>query len=1131
MKKAKFLRITAFLLTFVFLFCSAATVVGAKVNSSVSSTTTDDIKELLNAISYGKYSANHANVPKATEADEIVFGINDFDKVNSDKGWEEQSYEDIDGIYLPSNGVFSWSKKLVNEDEVKNYVAKKYNVVIEYYPVANKVASIERVFMINDAVPFAEARYMTISKIWKNVYPDGQFELAEGESADAYLAKATEVGIDAEKVEDGGKTFIKYKMPAYWTAERSALVDELALRFFSADIDGNEIRSALSQAPTWTTYQFKDSSGFYTEPFEFVISPDLQGDLTLTLESVNEPIVISEIRLVAPEETMSYEAYSEKYASAPDGTGAVKIEGEYFSATSSQTIYPISDNTSAITSPASAEASLLNTMGGDKWQGVGQWIEYKFSVDESGMYHIAPRFKQALLEGMYTSRAIRFYSDDTLKEGDDGYYNGLPFTEATKLKFDYSSDWQACVLTDGTNEFEFYFEKDVVYTMRIEVSLGSNGDIVRRVQDVLDTINSAYLNIMKLTGSDPDEDRDYGFSRVMPDVMKDMLVSAEELNSIAAELSNEAGVKSSMTATLEDIARLLRTMGLSDDEVAKNLENLKTQIGTLGTWLSDAKTQPLLIDFMNVQSPEAELPKAEAGFWKTLLYEIKGFFTSFFRHYDRMGALDEEISEETVEVWIATGRDQSQVIRGLINNQFTPDTDVPINLKLIAGGTLLPSILARRGPDVYIGLDHGSVINYAIRGALLPIEDLEGYEEVAAGFNESAMIVLGIEDAEGKFHTYGLPETQSFNMMFIREDILAELDIKIPKTWDDVKEAIPVLQANNMMIGMNNDSNIFLYQSGGELFADDGMRINLDSNVALEAFNTMCDMFTMYSFPYKYDAANRFRTGEMPILFSNYTATYNQLKVFATEIEGLWKFYPLPGYENERGEINNVAVSSVTAIAMIAGCDAVDGAWEFMKWHSGTEYQIDYSNEMIAILGPSAKHPTANVEALASMPWTAAEYEQVSYQFQNLAAIPNYPGAYIVARYTNFAFLDAFNNKADPATSLQEYITIINKEITRKRAEFGLETLDYVGQTLAQKRMAQAEKELQAIHEGSSYSSAYDVAYDNVMMAIEGYKTEDYATIRALASELEDLNEDLFATAVAYLRNAADALESYEAYK
>ena len=139
-------------------------------------------------------------------------------------------------------------------------------------------------------------------------------------------------------------------------------------------------------------------------------------------------------------------------------------------------------------------------------------------------------------------------------------------------------------------------------------------------------------------------------------------------------------------------------------------------------------------------------------------------------------------------------------------------------------------------------------------------------------------MVLKIENEYGDIHCYGLPETQNFSMMFVREDILADLGIDIPKTWDDVKKAIPVLQAKNMEIGMHNDCKIFLYQNGGELFADNGMRINLGSNVALDSFTTMCDFFTMYSFPYKYDFANRFRTGEMPIGFASYTATYNQLR-------------------------------------------------------------------------------------------------------------------------------------------------------------------------------------------------------------------------------------------------------------
>ena len=1141
MNKTKFQRITALMLALVFLLCGGVVYAGAETPSSAG-TTADNIKELLNAISYNEYASLHAGVPKA-ENELVIDATKNYTYVTSngvvytpetqlgaDVAKENVAYvgefDGVNALYTPSSGTVTWDLGDIAE-------AAKYSMIIEYYPIANKSAAIERVFKVNGSVPFSEARGLTISKIWKNVYDDGEFEVPEGESAQSYLDAAEKVGIKAETSEVDGKTYIIYTMPDYWTADTANLVDEQTLRFFTEDIDLNEIRASLVQSPVWTEYYFKDANGFMQDSFEFVIGPDEDtGKVTISLEAVNEPVVISKIRLVPYEGAMSYEEYLEGFEGTPDGEDKIKIEAEYYSASSSQTIYPISDNTSAVTSPASYDRTVLNTVGGDKWQTSGQWIEYKFKVNSSGMYTIATRFKQNVLDGMYTSRALYIYSDSTVAADAKGYYNGIPFAEAGRLQFDYSSDWQSGLLTDGVNDsFEIYFEKDVEYTVRLEVTLGNMGDLVRRVQESLESINADYLNIIKLTGANPDPYRDYGFSRVMPDTKIDMILQSRAFTKVSEELVEAAGEKSSMTATLDKVARLLYDMGMDDDEVAKNLDQLKTYIGSLGTWLSDAKTQPLILDYIVVQgASDAELPVAKAGFFKTILYEIQSFIQSFFRNYDRMGAMTETEEGDSVEVWLAYGRDQSQVIRGLINNDFTPNTNIAIDLKLVAGGTLLPSILSGMGPDVYIGVSQNDVINYAIRGALIEIDDMEGFDEAIGDFDESAMLVLGIENAEGAMHYYGLPETQNFTMMFVRNDIFADLELDVPRTWDDVKEIIPVLQSNNMQIGMTKDENIFLYQLGGELFADDGMRINLDSNVALDAFNTMCEMFTMYSFPYKYDFANRFRTGEMPIGFATYTATYNQLKVFATEIEGLWSFYPLPGYADENGNINNASVSTITAISMINGCSDEEGAWEFMKWHADDQCQIDYANEMVALLGPSAKHATANIAALRSLPWTDAELQQLSLQFDNLAAIPNYPGRYIVERYTQFAFLDAFNNKADPVTEMQSYIKTINTEITRKRQEFGLETLAD-GQTLAQKRMGQAEEALLAIHDSSDYASAYDDAYDNTLALIKDYTTEDYASLRALADTFEELNSELFEEVVSYMRSAADALESYEAYK
>ena len=1209
MKTTKFQRITALLLAVLCFFggvtvvASADTVASKKEESSLAS-----IKELLNAISYSEYveleeygKAGVAKEPISVLGVDGVYVNEAGDKVSSEGNayilsgdvekdatanerfdrsrpglfTDTSGSDKKEGLYIPDAGEVSWDVVGITE-------AAKYNMYIEYYPFANKSADVERIFLLNGEVPFAEARYISMSKYWSTPYPNAKLEITSKMNGEEIKAEAIAAGFtDAtlETVEKGGKnvTYLVCSYPKSWDDKNTAFVDKYSVRFFTADIDNNEIRESLGATPQWSTYTFKDANGFVQEPFSILIGPDEKGKVTLTLESVNEPVVISEIRLVPAADYINYEKYlsDNKYGDEPNGEGTIKIEAEYFSGVSDQTIYQLADTTSAVNSPIATDKSYLNTVGGEKWQNIGQWVEYDFTVSKSGMYSFATRYKQNVLEGMSTSRVLYIYSDETVKEGEKGYYNGIPFEEATRLKFNYSDSWQMAYLSDGTTDFKFYFEEGVKYTIRLEVSLGAMGTIVNRVQTVLDAINADYLNILKVTGTSPDEFHDYHFYRTLNDTMVDMYLQYEE---IAVSNPDEGftciidtiladAEKSSMTATLENVASLLYDMSTDEDEVAKNLTQLKTYIGSLGTWIGDAKTQPLQLDYILVQSNEAELPKATAGFFPSLWHEVSGFFQSFFRNYDRMGALTEEDenSAESVEVWLAYGRDQSQVIRNLINNDFTKETGITVNLKLVAAGTLLPSILAGKGPDVYLGLGSGDVINYAIRGALAPIEEMEGFEETKANFNREAMMVLEIECAgetfefngkpkvneghencgEGKTqdnpHCYGLPETQSFPMMFVREDILAELDIEVPKTWEDVKETIPILQANNMEIAMSSDSNIFIYQMGGELFADGGMRINLDSNVSLTAFETMCEMFTMYSFPYQYDFANRFRTGEMPIGFADYTGTYNQLKVFATEIEGLWSFYPLPGISDEEGNINNDSVSGVSAVVMISydttseeAQATAKNAWEFMKWYVGEDCQIDYSNEMVAILGPSAKHATANKAALQSLPWTRQEYSRIADQFNNLAAIPNYPGAYIIGRYTKFAFLDAYNDNLNPVESLLGYITYINEEIKRKREEFGLETLDYDDlkqTTLAIKRMQEAEAELNRIcDENENYSSDEGVVA-NVLNEIAYYETEDYGKLRAYAEQLLEEDSELFATAAAKLNAAADRLVEYERYK
>lgn len=929
----------------------------------------DDVRDLLNSETYAVYAERNADVARATQS--IVINGVDYNEEETDAAVTVE-----DGALLtPDSGTVAWDVEIPS--------TAKYAIKIEYnYPADGKSTSIERRLRIDGEYPFKGARYLSLTKVWRDEYV----------------------------VADDGSVS------------------------FKADVAGNDTRPDKYIEPSWQTYTFSDSTGYDVDPYEVVFEA---GVHTISLEATREDLIIKTITLYPYEDLPSYEDVLAEYTAAgyqsAVGAEPIILQAEYTDATSAKTIYPQNDRTSALTQPQSPTLSKLNTLGGTKWQSVGQWIEYTFTPEVSGLYEIAPRYKQADLNGMYTSRRI--------------YINGeIPFEEANYLQFNFSEEWELEALNDGETSFQFYFEAGEEYTIRFEVVLGNMSDIIGRVQEALTSINNDYLKILQITGADPDTYRDYNFNNLIPDTIRDLYKQYLELSDVSAILTEVNGGKGSNVATLDNIARILKKMATDEDEVARNMSNLKSNIGTLGTWLNTVRNQPVLFDYIIIQPVGEELPKAEANFFQAAWFEIRAFIGSFFTDYSNLGVSDTGEKSVTIDVWAQSDRDSAQVVRNLCDHSFSSTTGIGVNLRLVAAGTLLPATLSGTGPDVALENAQSIPVQYAIRNAVQPLNDFDTFDEVTSRFSESATVPLSLYGV-----TYGLPETQTFQMMFYRKDVFAELGLDIPKTWDDLMAMLPVLQYNNMEVGIPNSLpglQLLLYQMGGELYADDGMRINLDSNLALEAFDTLCSYFTQYSFPYQYDAANRFRTGEMPLIFADYVTMYNQLSVFATEIRDLWEFIPVIGIEDEDGNINNTAISTVTSIIMMAGCEKQEEAWKFMDWYTTAETQSSYANEKVAIVGQGAMFATANKEAIASLPWSTQDLENIMTQYNNLATIPEMPGGYIITRYVEFAFLDALNNNADPVESLLDYVDDINKEITRKRKEFDLDTLE-LGETLA----------------------------------------------------------------------------------
>lgn len=1017
MKTGKLMRVLAFLLAMLTLVTSFA-VVGsaAKAGTEEEIGTTED---LWSAMSYRDYLAKYGEKPNGS-ATVTVLAAEEANRVadaTTATGVEVRAEGGKQGLYLPDAGRVAFRVNVPSEG--------RYVVRLTYYSVGDKSTAIERMLYIDGAIPFKESGYLTMTKTWRDVYPD----------------------------------------------ENN--------RVFETDAAGNDIRPGKEQVKDWNTYLCADSTGYNIDPFQYYFTA---GEHTIALAATREEVLLYAIELIpadsAEVKTLTYAEYLQQHAGAANASGfePIYIQAEQPISASDQILYPVGDRTSAITYPQDASQIKLNSIGGTGWQVVGQWIRYEVEVPQDGFYSIATRFKQDTLQGMFTSRRIRI----------DGV---IPFEEANYLQFNYHDSWQVGELNAGGAPLTFYMEAGK-HVLELEVVLGSMSEILRDVSTIMDNLNNAYMKFLMITGASPDEYRTYNFKTLVPTEIQILRDSAEKLSEIANKMQEITGRTGSHIATLNKVALMAERMGMNpEDEIAKNMSNLKSYLGTLGTWLYTTERQPLMLDYILIQPIGTELPEADASFLQAAWFEIKQFFMSFFTDYNSVSSTDGDatITKESVSIWYTGGRDRAQIIRNLIDNEFTPQSGIPVELKLVAGG-VLQSVLAGVGPDVAF-LGSADTINWAIRSALTPLTTfIEAEPQVKDTFNPESFVPLTLYG-----ETYGLPSQMDFFMMFYRIDIFKDRDLTVPKTWDDFYALLPILQANYMDVafpGHNSGLNLLLYQMGGKLFYDptedeqyftdgafdyakyteavglqnagapggektlEGVEINLGSNVALSAFEELMGMFESYRFPLTYDFATRFRTGEMPIGILTYN-TYNTLSVYASELRGMWEMVPLPGWKDDAtGEVNHCSTLTVNALVMPRGNeegvleDAVTkNAWELMKWFVSTPTQAKYGTELQAVMGSAAKYNTANIEAIKQMSWTTAEANNIAEQMKYLRGVPEVPGSYIVDRYVSFAFLAVYNDSAtstgaDPAEALQDYLTEINKELTRKRKEFELPYID-----------------------------------------------------------------------------------------
>ena len=383
----------------------------------------------------------------------------------------------------------------------------------------------------------------------------------------------------------------------------------------------------------------------------------------------------------------------------------------------------------------------------------------------------------------------------------------------------------------------------------------------------------------------------------------------------------------------------------------------------------------------------------------------------------------------------------------MIDEAFTPNYGVKVNVQLVAGDAILSAVMAGIGPDVVLSVDGWFAVNYAMRHAVEDLTQFEDFDEVASAFYPSALEPLTYDDSKHK-GIYGLPETQLFSVLFYRTDILEDLGLAVPQTWSDIIAMLPTIQGNNMSVGVpfpdisNVDMsgfNALIYQNGGAIYNEDKTRTVIDSEAAVAAFELYTSLYNDYGLPTVFDFVSRFRSGEMPIGVGQYSL-YNTLTVSAPEIRGLWDFAPYPGTMQADGTIDRSVHANGLCCMMIATEDeqVKKNAWEFMKWWVSADAQVRFGQEMESVLGSSARYATANKDALDRLAWSTEQLAVLKEQHAWGRGFPEIAGGYSTTRHMTNAIRKVINEKQDPRETLLTYVHTINEEIDIKRKEFGL---------------------------------------------------------------------------------------------
>lgn len=832
---------------------------------------------------------------------------------------------------------------------------------------------------------------------------------------------------------DGKKPFENSEnitLPRYWKDDNSLRKNGL----------GDEISPSQISADIIVTKRLYDKNDVSDVPYKVNLEA---GTHSLKISNSSVKAAITDVTLLAPEYVPSYSeatyVYKEKGYKNYSGK-TITVQGEESYLKNSKSLVSKADRSSARIYPASATNDVLNYIGGTSWQQIGDEIVWRVDVPQTGLYQLGFSYIQNTVINGVSYRHLKI--------------NGkTPFKEAEKLRFDYSTSWNYTDFCQSNGQpYLFALEKGV-QTISLSVTLGDNLEVFNRLKEIISNLGDLYIDITIITGESPDVNRDYQLFKRIPDWenrLKTIKSQISQLTDIIRQNSGKRG--STIIAAADNVARTVDNMLKNPYTAQVYVKDYYNCYTTLSSWLFDIRKMPLGIDKIDFYASDSEKPESKIGFFNSLSFGIKRFLFSFTDDYSELSS-NENDEKKQLKIWVNWGRDQAMVLNNLIEESFADYAEkelgykVSVNLELV-NASLVKGILSNNAPDLALHQVRSEPVNLAIRGAICDLSQFDGFDEVVKRFGDTAVLPYQYNGG-----TYALPDQQTFFLMFYRKDILSELGLSVPKTWDEFLAATAVLQRNNMnsyipYIKIANENtvntgigslNLFptvLMQSSGNFYNDKLNVCLLDSPKSVEAFKYWSDMYTKYKLPTEADFYNRFRLGTSPLGISSYVL-YNTLSQAAPEIDGRWGIALVPGIKDEdTGEINSAVSGGGTGCSVLSVSKNKEAAWVFLKWWTEANTQLEYNNNVEAIIGSTARVPLATKEAFEKLSWNQSDLPILREQFEKVQEINEVPGSYYVSRAVDQAFWNVVTNGKNVKDVLIEWNAVANDEITRKIDEY-----------------------------------------------------------------------------------------------